>query len=85
MAAGSPVLVIACGALAREIVALKRLNGWEALTIECLPPELHNRPEKIPGAVHGFLETVRELHLVRLASALDDDLCRHVAPRDDDQ
>ncbi len=45
------LLVIACGALAREIVALKRLNGWSALTVECLPPELHNRPEQIPAAV----------------------------------
>jgi hypothetical protein len=59
MAAGSPVLVIACGALAREIVALKRLNGWEALTIECLPPELHNRPEKIPGAVREAIQGAR--------------------------
>ncbi len=47
----SPVLVIACGALAREIVALKKLNGWSALDIQCLPPELHNRPERIPAAV----------------------------------
>ncbi len=45
------VLVIACGALAREIVALKKLNGWSALDILCLPPELHNRPERIPAAV----------------------------------
>ncbi len=47
----SPVLVIACGALAREIVALTKLNGWSALDIQCLPPELHNRPERIPAAV----------------------------------
>jgi uncharacterized membrane protein len=47
----APVLVIACGALAREIVALKKLNGWSALEIQCLPPELHNRPERIPAAV----------------------------------
>jgi hypothetical protein len=47
----APVLVIACGALAREIVALRNLNGWSALDIQCLPPELHNRPERIPAAV----------------------------------
>jgi hypothetical protein len=51
MDGGAPVLVIACGALAREIVALKQLNGWSALDIQCLPPELHNRPERIPAAV----------------------------------
>jgi hypothetical protein len=44
-------LVIACGALAREISALKRASGWSALDVTCLPPELHNRPEKIPAAV----------------------------------
>ena len=51
----APVLVIACGALAREIVALKKLNGWSALDIQCLPPELHNRPERIPAAVHAAI------------------------------
>ena len=51
MASAAPVLVIACGALAREIVALKRANGWSTLDVQCLPPELHNRPEQIPDAV----------------------------------
>ena len=51
----APVLVIACGALAREIVALKQLNGWSALDIQCLPPELHNRPERIPAAVRAAI------------------------------
>jgi len=51
----APVLVIACGALAREIVALTKLNGWSALDIQCLPPELHNRPERIPAAVQAAI------------------------------
>ena len=54
------LLVIACGALAREIVALKRLNGWSALTVECLPPELHNRPEQIPAAVKAAIDAARD-------------------------
>ena len=45
------VLIIACGALAKEIVAIKDLNGWSHIKIQCLPAEFHNRPEKIPGAV----------------------------------
>ena len=45
------VLLIACGALSREIVALQRLNGWDHLTLRCLPAILHNSPEKIPGEV----------------------------------
>jgi hypothetical protein len=50
-----PVLIIACGALAREIVALKKINGWSAMDVECLPPELHNRPERIPAAVRDAI------------------------------
>ncbi len=44
-------LIIACGALAREIAALRRTNGWSHVDVVCLPPELHNRPERIAGAV----------------------------------
>ena len=44
-------LIIACGALAREIVALRKLNDWPYMDVQCLPAELHNRPEKIPAAV----------------------------------
>ena len=51
MDAAGRVLVIACGALAREINALKRANQWDAVDITCLPPELHNHPERIPAAV----------------------------------
>ncbi len=45
------VLLIGCGALAREIVDLKRANGWEHLDLQCLPAILHNHPERIPDAV----------------------------------
>jgi hypothetical protein len=54
------VLVLACGALAREIVALKRINGWAAVDVQCLPPELHNRPERIPEAVRAAIASARE-------------------------
>ncbi len=50
-------LVIACGALAHEIAALRKANGWSGLDVVCLPPELHNRPERIAGAVR---EKIRE-------------------------
>ncbi len=54
------VLVIACGALAKEIVELKRLNTWSHIKIQCLPADLHNRPEKIPGAVRAAIEEHRD-------------------------
>ena len=44
----SPVLVIACGALAREIAEMKRLNGWSHLHMQCIDARLHNRPALIP-------------------------------------
>jgi len=44
-------LVIACGAIARELVRIRELNGWEHIEFQCLPAELHNRPERIPAAV----------------------------------
>jgi hypothetical protein len=50
-------LLIACGAVAREIAALKRANGWSALEVRCLPAQLHNRPERIAPAVQ---EAIRE-------------------------
>ena len=49
------VLVIACGALAHEIIALRRANGWNHLDVRCLPADLHNRPAEIPAAVRGAI------------------------------
>jgi hypothetical protein len=54
------MLIIACGALAHEITALRRANGWDELDVSCLPAELHNRPEKIPGAVRALIHASRE-------------------------
>jgi hypothetical protein len=51
-------LVVACGAIARELALLRRL-GWSHLALDCLPAELHNRPERIPEAVRARLEAAR--------------------------
>jgi len=56
---GEGVLIIACGALAHEITALRRANGWDHLEVRCLPAELHNRPERIPAAVRALLQASR--------------------------
>jgi hypothetical protein len=53
------LLIIACGALAHEIIALKRLNAWDRIDVRCLPAELHNRPEKIPAAVRALIQSSR--------------------------
>jgi hypothetical protein len=50
MAAGR-ILLIACGALAREILNLKKANSWDHMDLTCLPAKLHLYPEKITEAV----------------------------------
>ncbi len=57
---GEGMLVIACGALAHEITALRRANAWDELDVRCLPAELHNRPEKIPAAVRDLIHSSRD-------------------------
>jgi hypothetical protein len=54
------MLIIACGALAHEITELRRANQWSELDVRCLPAELHNRPERIPGAVRDLIHASRE-------------------------
>ena len=54
-----PVLVIACGALAREIRALQRNYGWSHLHLKCLDPRLHNRPERIVDQLRIAIERYR--------------------------
>lgn len=56
----APVLVIACGAIARELVRIRDLNGWQHVEFQCLPAELHNTPDKIPAAVTAMIERERE-------------------------
>ena len=56
---GQGMLIIACGALAHEITALRRANRWDALDVRCLPAELHNRPERIPAAVRTLIRASR--------------------------
>ena len=57
---GEGLLIIACGALAHEISALRRANRWDDLTVRCLPAELHNRPERIPAAVRALIQESRD-------------------------
>jgi hypothetical protein len=54
------VLVLACGALAREVLAVIRLNGWTNVTVRCLPAKLHSRPERIAPAVDAKLTELRD-------------------------
>ena len=52
-------LLISCGALAREVLALIELNGWTHMSVACLPAKLHNTPARIPEAVRSKIRGAR--------------------------
>ncbi|HXH03130.1 MAG TPA: DUF1638 domain-containing protein [Candidatus Competibacteraceae bacterium] len=60
MARDPDLLVIACGAIAHELMAVIRANRWQDVKVQCLPAELHNRPERIPEAVRAKIRAARE-------------------------
>jgi hypothetical protein len=57
------ILVIACGALAREVLALR----LDHIDVACLPAQLHNHPKRIPGAMRAKIRANR--------SSYDEILC----------
>jgi len=57
---GHKVLLIACGALAREIVTLIERNRWTAFDVQCLPAKWHNTPQFIVPAVREKIRANRD-------------------------
>jgi hypothetical protein len=55
------LIVIACGALARELHAVIDTNHLDRVKIACLPAKLHNRPQLIPEAVRRKIRSLRPL------------------------
>jgi hypothetical protein len=53
------ILLIACGALAHEILALKAANGWDHMDLQCLPAKLHLWPDRIIPAVETAVTEAR--------------------------
>jgi hypothetical protein len=53
------ILLVACGALAREILDLRAANGWTHLDLTCLPANLHLYPDKITAAVRATVAKYR--------------------------
>jgi hypothetical protein len=49
------ILVIACGALAKEITALIQMNNWTHLQLRYLPAKFHNEPKNIPQNIRKYL------------------------------
>lgn len=61
-APAATTLVIACGALAREILAIKEFNGLDHVDLKCLPAQLHNTPDRIPDAVRAAIHAGKKTH-----------------------
>jgi len=56
---GARILILACGAIAREVLAVISLNGWTHVDVRCLPAKLHSTPDRIPGAVDAKLTELK--------------------------
>jgi hypothetical protein len=55
-----PVLLVACGAIAREVLAVVEANGWTHVNLQCLPAILHNTPASIIPRVEEAVEAARD-------------------------
>lgn len=47
-------LLIGCGALANQVIALRDRYGWDA-DVQCVPALLHNHPDRITPAVEALI------------------------------
>ncbi len=59
---GKRILLLACGALAKEILDLINANGWDHMDLQCLPAILHNTPADIPFAVEQAVQRNRSAY-----------------------
>ena len=51
--------VIACGMIAREVLAVKERLGLDHLDLKCLPAEFHYYPDRIPAAMETAILEAR--------------------------
>jgi len=57
-----PGLLIACGALGQEIIAVLDAGGFQGLEVTCLNADLHNKPQLIAEAVREKIVEGRSTH-----------------------
>ena len=53
------VRIIACGMIAREVLAIKKRHQLKNLELVCLPAQFHYYPEKIGPAMEAAIEQAR--------------------------
>ena len=51
------MLIIACGAIARELIQTMAANDWHHIEVQCLDPALHNQPQRIPDAIENKINS----------------------------
>ena len=66
------VLVIGCGALANEMLAVVRASGLRDIDVTCLPAKLHQRPTGIPEAARTKIRAGRAQGYERIFVAYAD-------------
>lgn len=58
-------LILCCGAIAKEIIAISHENGWENMRVECLPASLHNHPDRLPERLRDKIR-LNKAHYARI-------------------
>lgn len=71
-ATGQKVHIIACGAIAREILAITRINNLDHVELACLPAIWHAHPEKIAPGVRSSIREAREKGATKIFVAYAD-------------
>lgn len=66
------LLVIACGMLAREVLAVKALYGLDHVDLTCLPAEFHFHPDRIVPAMEKAIARGREEGYARIFAGYAD-------------
>lgn len=59
MSSQPSTLLIACGALAREITTLMDVLELKNVTVQCVPAHYHNTPDLIPDAVEEKIKAAK--------------------------
>ena len=57
---GSKLRVIACGMIAREVLAVNEQLGFDHVDLKCLPADFHHHPEKIAPAMETAILKAKE-------------------------
>jgi len=60
MEKATPILVITCAAVAREVNDIKKLSQWSQMDLQAITADLHVTPEKIPQAVAEQIDKARD-------------------------